>query len=60
MNKRITDYRKSSYSGGGSNECVAVGAGEGVTGVRDTKDRRRGHIAFPGSAWGAFLETLKG
>ncbi|GAA4951511.1 hypothetical protein GCM10023205_10470 [Yinghuangia aomiensis] len=60
MNKRITGYRKSSYSGGGSNECVAVGTGEGVTGVRDTKDRRRGHIAVPDRSWAAFLETLKG
>jgi hypothetical protein len=41
----FTAWRKSTYSEGGSqSQCVEVGEAPGRVGVRDTKDRERGHI----------------
>ncbi|MEU5853106.1 DUF397 domain-containing protein [Saccharopolyspora shandongensis] len=54
----ITNWRKSSYSGEESN-CVEVGAGPGLVGVRDTKDRDGGTLAFRPQAWGVFLAAVK-
>lgn len=54
----LTNWRKSSYSGEESN-CVEVGAGPEVVGVRDTKDRAGGTLVFAHPAWGAFLAAVK-
>ncbi|MER6993694.1 DUF397 domain-containing protein [Saccharopolyspora hirsuta] len=51
-------WRKSSYSASQS-DCVEVGAGVDLVGVRDTKDRDGGTLAFPPQAWGSFLHRLK-
>lgn len=57
----VNDYlwRKSSYSGGGANECVEVAPIPAMTGVRDTKDRARGHIEIPSSSWAVMVGVLK-
>ncbi|RNL81660.1 DUF397 domain-containing protein [Halostreptopolyspora alba] len=54
-------WYKSSYSGGSNNNCVEVSDSENhdVVGVRDTQNRRLGHIDFTRSAWDAFLRDLK-
>lgn len=57
--RQINDgtFRKSSYSGGG-NDCVEVGAGADHVGIRDTKDRARGHFAVPVGSWAAFVDKV--
>lgn len=51
-------WRKSSYSGSGGGNCVAVAPSEDAIGVRDTKNPNLGHIAVPRAAWTAFIEGL--
>lgn len=46
----MNGWRKSSYSGNGGSACVEVRPGARI-GVRDTKDRRRGHLTVPPGAW---------
>jgi Domain of unknown function (DUF397) len=50
-------WRKSTHSGGG-NECAEVAALDGVTAVRDTKNRAGGHIAVDHDSWRAFLDHV--
>ena len=41
-------------------DCVEVGTGPAVVGVRDAKDRGTGPVLeFRGEAWTAFTEGLK-
>jgi hypothetical protein len=54
---RIDTWRKSSYSSN-STSCVEV-ALSGSALVRDTKDRRGGHLTVPATAWQAFTEGVK-
>jgi hypothetical protein len=50
-------WRKSRHSAVGN--CVEAGAGPGVVGVRDTKDKGRGPVLeFSPVAWQAFTATL--
>lgn len=52
-------WRKSSYSFSTGN-CIEVGAGQAVIGVRDTKDREAGPVlTFTGKAWRKFTEEVK-
>jgi hypothetical protein len=54
-------WRKSSYSGGAqSSECVEVAALDVRAGVRDTKDRDRGHLEVQPASWRALLGAIKG
>jgi uncharacterized protein DUF397 len=56
--KPITNWQKSSYSGEESN-CVEVGKAPNLVGVRDTKDRDGGMLAFGQGSWGSFLAAVK-
>ncbi|RKT83467.1 protein of unknown function [Saccharopolyspora antimicrobica] len=56
----ITRWRKSSRSNGNGGMCVEVGGGAGIVGVRDTKDRDGGTLAFDRRSWSAFLGAIKG
>jgi hypothetical protein len=56
--------RKSSYSGGGGGNCVAVGSRAGSVVVEDTKQdskplARRDRLTVPPTAWRTFLAALK-
>ncbi len=51
-------WRKSSRSNGAQN-CVEVGAGPGIIGVRDTKDRDGAVLVFPRRQWVAFVSGLR-
>lgn len=57
-----TTWRKSSYSGSGSNDnCVEVAwrtAGEPSVAVRDSKNPAAGTLAVPRAAWARFLRTV--
>lgn len=59
MNIEAADWRKSSYSHGGANECVEVAPLDVRTGVRDTKDRTRGHLEIAAGPWAAFVTVIK-
>jgi hypothetical protein len=53
-------WRKSTYSGGGSSECLEAGiADHGGVLVRDTKNRDGAMLAFTAKAWAAFTGALK-
>ncbi|HEY3688209.1 MAG TPA: DUF397 domain-containing protein [Streptosporangiaceae bacterium] len=51
-------WRKSSYSQSTQGQCVEIAAGETAVGVRDTKDRERGHLTVSRTAWRAFVGSL--
>lgn len=54
-------WRKSSYSGGTGGECVEVADLTPHIAVRDSKGGEHGPaLLFPGAAWSAFLESVKG
>lgn len=52
-------WRKSSYSTMHDNDCVEVAFLPRHAGVRDSKDRCRGHLSLSPYAWGHFLETVR-
>lgn len=54
----MTGWRKSSYSGGESNDCVEVASGDKI-GVRDTKDRDGVTLTFGIAAWEEFVTGLR-
>lgn len=51
-------WRKSSYSGAGSN-CVEVALAGKMVGVRDTKDRDNTVLEVSAARWADFLRTLR-
>jgi len=54
----MMQWRKSSYSNGGSNACVEVASTDGVL-VRDTTNRDGGTLAFSAEAWERFAQSLR-
>lgn len=55
----ITAWRKSSYSTSATtNQCVEVGIGPGMVGVRDTKAREQGNLAVSRTAWRSFVQHV--
>jgi hypothetical protein len=51
-------WRKSSYSGAQGGQCVEVAPLVTSVGVRDTKDRARGHLTVSHAAWDAFVRNV--
>lgn len=54
----MTGWRKSSYSGGASNDCVELAGRTGTVMVRDTKDRDGATLTFEAKAWATFMSQL--
>ncbi|MBC7270560.1 MAG: DUF397 domain-containing protein [Streptomyces sp.] len=52
----LTAWRKSSYSGGDSGDCLEVNG----TAVRDSKKPTGPALIFSAPAWGAFIASLTG
>lgn len=53
-------WRKSSYSGGGANDCVEVADGyPGVVPVRDSKVPAGSALIFGTASWSAFVDGVK-
>ncbi|GAA2388859.1 DUF397 domain-containing protein [Streptomyces glaucosporus] len=48
-------WRKSSYSGNEGGNCVEVATDPGTVHVRDSKEPGREPLAFPRTAWSAFV-----
>ena len=55
----MNNWRKSSYSGGASNDCVETASGDGMILVRDTTNRDGGALAFSAEAWERFAASLR-
>lgn len=55
----FTNWRKSTKSLHNPEQCVEVGTAAGMTGVRDTKDRGGGLLAFTNDRWSDFLSAVK-
>ncbi|WP_198681167.1 DUF397 domain-containing protein [Lentzea terrae] len=53
-------WRKSSYSGGGANECVELAVSINDIGVRDSKNPDAEPLRFQRAAFRSFLDDLKG
>ncbi|MCK1796242.1 DUF397 domain-containing protein [Streptomyces sp. XM4193] len=58
----MTDQRlswlKSSYSGGGGDNCVEVAMGQNAVHVRDSKERHRAALTLTLTAWSQFTAHL--
>ncbi|WP_329087611.1 MULTISPECIES: DUF397 domain-containing protein [unclassified Streptosporangium] len=53
-------WRKSSYSGGSSDNCVEVAMNlPGIVAVRDSKDPSGPALAFSPTAWNDFLTGIR-
>lgn len=55
---RFTGWHKSSHSQPNNNSCVEVGQTTDSIGVRDTKARAAGLLAFPTHTWSSFIRRL--
>ncbi|WP_418155374.1 DUF397 domain-containing protein [Actinoalloteichus caeruleus] len=55
----ITNWRKSSRSSNGSDDCVEVGGAPGLVGIRDTKNRAGGTLVISREAFSSFLTAIK-
>lgn len=56
----FTAWRKSTYSGTQSQtQCVEVGIAPGRVGVRDSKDRARGHLSVSRTAFRGLVALAK-
>jgi Domain of unknown function (DUF397) len=52
-------WRKSSYSGGASGNCVEVAAADRTVAVRDSQDSKGPLLTFGPSEWQRFAEQVK-
>lgn len=50
-------WRKSSHSSGEGGQCVEVGAAPDFIGIRDTKNRARGHLTVGPKTWSMFIAS---
>lgn len=56
-----TQWRKSSYSTGASDNCLEVSDNHpGVVPVRDSKSPHGPALVFPAAGWAAFVDAVKG
>lgn len=53
----MKDWRKSTYSSSGGDNCVEVSGDAGAVLVRDTADRGGPSLSITPGAWAAFLAT---
>lgn len=59
MENNSRTWRKSTYSGATSGNCVEVGGVVDQVLVRDTRDRETFTLCVSAQAWQAFTKTLK-
>ncbi|WP_405780007.1 DUF397 domain-containing protein [Streptomyces sp. NBC_00859] len=56
----VSDWRKSSYSGPGNDDCLEVADGYTSVPVRDSKNPHGAALVFPANGWSAFVTAVKG
>jgi hypothetical protein len=59
MGEQAGNWRKSSFSANGGEQCVETANGNRMILVRDTTDRDGGTLAFTASAWSDFTSSLR-
>lgn len=52
-------WRKSSYSGGNSGQCVEIAEAAALVGIRDSKYPEGGHLALDRATFGGLLARAK-
>jgi hypothetical protein len=52
------DWRRSSYSGGGNNDCVEVAFRSDAVGVRDSKNVPGPLLTFSTTTWRRFAQRI--
>jgi hypothetical protein len=55
----MSEWRKSTFSEPNGNECVEVRYSIEAVGVRDTKHRAAGTLAFEPGTWTTFVSSLE-
>lgn len=55
-----TEWRKSSFSQGGTNDCVELALGASLARVRDSKAPAGGALRFDGELFKGFVRVVKG
>lgn len=55
----FAQWRKSSYSGGETGQCVEVAQAPALVGIRDSKNPEGGHLALDRAAFGGLLARVK-
>jgi hypothetical protein len=58
MEGTAMNWRKSSYSDIGGENCVETASHRGTVTVRDTTNRDGGTLTFTTAAWGMFIRAL--
>ncbi|MFE1170670.1 DUF397 domain-containing protein [Nocardiopsis sp. NPDC058789] len=53
----VARFRKSSFSGARTENCVEVADAPGMSAVRDTQNRDLGTLTFPSHEWSALLRA---
>ncbi len=53
------EWRKSSHSGGGNNDCIEVAFGVDAVGVRDSKNAGGPRLAFAAAEWRALIDRTR-
>lgn len=60
MHPSALSFRKSSYSGGATQDCVEVAdLPAGGAAVRDSQHPDHGHFLLPSREWGALLSAVR-
>ncbi|MGN9816991.1 DUF397 domain-containing protein [Streptomyces sp. SD11] len=57
MSTSETTWFKSSYSGGGGDNCIEVAVRTATVRVRDSKDTQRPALTVSAGAWTAFISV---
>ncbi|MFD6533657.1 DUF397 domain-containing protein [Streptomyces sp. NPDC060184] len=55
----LTDWFKSSYSGGDQGECLEVATGHPAVPVRDSKSADGPALVFSPAGWSSFVAAVK-
>ncbi|WP_153532359.1 DUF397 domain-containing protein [Actinomadura macrotermitis] len=55
----FTQWRKSSYSGGDSGQCVEIAQVTALIGLRDSKNPDSGHLALDRATFATLIDHVK-
>ena len=58
MESKVTNFRKSTYSGNGGGNCVECGAAD-IVFVRDSNDKKGPHLQISPKTWRLFISRIQ-